>query len=58
MKNAPDAPAESTVAGTELGQDFNKMIKDFEAAGLYKPVYGDEVFKFLLTTLPVRCSSV
>jgi len=52
MKNAPDAPAKSTVYGTELGKDFDKMVNDFEAAGLYKPVYSDEVFKLVLTILP------
>ena len=54
MKGAPDAPTDSTVAGTKLGLAFKELDDRLHDAGLYEPVYGDEAFKLFLTIGPVR----
>jgi fatty acid desaturase len=52
MKGAPDAPAESAVATSELGRDFEALRQQLVGMGLFEPNYLDEAFKLVLTLGP------
>lgn len=51
-KDAPDAPAESAVASTDIGRDFAALTKQMERLGYFKADYVDEAFKLFLTLMP------
>eukprot|EP00310_Coccolithus_braarudii_P016686 CAMPEP_0183350568 /NCGR_PEP_ID=MMETSP0164_2-20130417/20537_1 /TAXON_ID=221442 /ORGANISM="Coccolithus pelagicus ssp braarudi, Strain PLY182g" /LENGTH=412 /DNA_ID=CAMNT_0025522531 /DNA_START=42 /DNA_END=1280 /DNA_ORIENTATION=+ len=51
-KDAPDAPAESAVATTDIGRDFAALTKHMEDLGYFKADYADEAFKLFLTLMP------
>lgn len=54
MKGARDAPKETAVRTTPLGEDFAKLTQTLHDKGYFAPDYADEVFKLALTLLPVR----
>jgi len=54
-RNAPPAPGANDgmpVYGSPIGKDFEALRQKFEAMGLYKPDYKDEVFKLFITLAP------
>lgn len=52
QKEAPDAPADSGVATTEVGKDFAALTKHMHDLGYFKPDFFDETFKLALTIIP------